>query len=260
MAYSAFENDYKVAINNILKDIYRNTDYWGTGPAGNQGIIKPLSENDDPKWSNYNFLNTHWTARDKVVLPFLGNIPIDKDKKYTDSENNTKFFKLLWRNRNSLFGPKSPVKDRLIEAVNSTRKRGTERESSVKKALESVEGINKVNMVAEAGGTEDFKGIDLTLESTIIPSGTAQVKPFKGITTDKDYWYVDTDLRREYTTDYMIFGKQSGMEYHVAVFKNEPKTFKFLENGKLAVPKKLLLLLINYNVVSRRSVVKSYQQ
>ena len=38
MAYSEFENDYKVAINNILKDLYKDTEYWGVGPAGNQGM------------------------------------------------------------------------------------------------------------------------------------------------------------------------------------------------------------------------------
>ena len=80
MAYSEFENDYKVAINNILKDLYKDTEYWGVGPAGNQGIIKPITDSDDPKWSNYNFINTHWTVRDKVVNPFLGDLPIEKDK------------------------------------------------------------------------------------------------------------------------------------------------------------------------------------
>lgn len=258
MAYSAFENDYKVAINNILKNIYQSTEYWGKGPAGNQGIIKPMTDEDDPNWSNYNFINTHWTVRDTIIMPFLGNPVIDKDRKYEDSENNTNFFKTLWKKRNEIFGLDSPLKERIVDAVNRTRKSGTKRENFVKTALESVKGINKVNMVAEAGGTEDFKGIDLTLESTLIPSGTAQVKPFRGITTDKNYWYVDTDLRREYNTNYMIFGKQDGMEYHVAVFKNEPKTFKFLEGGKLAIPKNLLVLLLNYNVVSRRSSFKTY--
>jgi hypothetical protein len=258
MAYSAFENDYKVAVNNILKKIYQGTEYWGKGPAGNQGIIKPMTDEDDPNWSNYNFINTNWSVRDKVVMPFLGNPKINKDLKYMESYRNFNFFRELNRRRNEIFGPDSPLKDDIIKIINSTRTRGTKRETFVKSALESINGIDKVNMVAEAGGTEDFKGIDVTLESTLIPSGTAQVKPFRGITTDKDYWYVDTDLRREYTTDYMIFGKQDGMEYHVAVFKNEPKTFKFLEDGKLAIPKKLLVLLLNYNVVSRRSVVKTY--
>lgn len=259
MAYSAFENDYKVAVNNILKNIYRNTEYWGVGPAGNQGITKPLNDEDDPKWSNYNFINTHWIVRDNIVMPFLDNPPIDKNEEYAKSENNTNFFKTLWARRNEIFGPESSLKDRIVNTINGIRKSGTKRESFIKIALQSIEGI-KVNMIAEAGGTQDFLGIDVSIESTnqILPSGSGQVKPFKGIMTDKNYWYVDTDLRREYKTDYMIFGKQEGMKYHVAVFKNEPKTFRFLEDGKVAIPKNLIKLLLNYNLVNKKNSFKSY--
>ena len=74
MARSKFENDYKVAINNILREIYGNTQYWGVGAAGNGGIIRPLNDTDDPKWSNYNFINTHYIVRDKIVIPYLKNM------------------------------------------------------------------------------------------------------------------------------------------------------------------------------------------
>jgi len=257
MAYSIFDKDYKVAINNILKDVYRDTDYWGRSSSGNEGIVKPLTPEDDPKWSNYNFINTHWTVRDKIIVPFLGNMPLEMDKEYKDSEANTRFFKALWTRRHEIFGPDSTLKYRIVDAINKTRNSGSKRESFVKTTLESIDGI-KVNMVSEAGGTQDFMGIDLTIESTVIPSGTAQVKPFKSITTDKDYWYVTTDLRRKYNTDYMIFGKQNGMEYHVAVFFNKPDQFIFTPDGRLAIPKNLIKLLINYNVVSRKSSIKAY--
>ena len=259
MAYSKFENDYKVAINNIIRDLYRGTEYWGVGPAGNEGIIKPITDSDDPKWSNYNFINTHWSVRDKVVNPFLGNLPIERDKKYTESESNSNYFRSLWKNRKEIFGLDSPLRDRIVEEINKTRKRGSERESYVALALQSVPNIT-VDTVAQAGGTEDFQGIDLKIESenTVVPSGTAQVKPFRGITRNKEYWFVDTDLRRRYNTDYMIFGKLDGMEYHVAVFLNNPDDFVFLPSGKLAIPKKDCKLLINYNIISKKSDFKSY--
>ena len=259
MAYSEFENDYKVAINNILKDLYKDTEYWGVGPAGNQGIIKPITDSDDLKWSNYNFINTHWTVRDKVVNPFLGDLPIEKDKKYTQSEANSNYSRSLWKNRKEIFGLDSPLKNRIVDEINKTRKRGNERESYVALSLKSIPSVD-IETVAQAGGTEDFQGIDLRIISTNneLPSGTAQVKPFRGINKNKDYWFVDTDLRRKYSTDYMIFGKLDGMEYHVAVFLNRPDNFKFLENNKLAIPKDDCKLLINYNVISKKSTFKFY--
>lgn len=259
MAYSAFENDYKILINNILRDIYRNTDYWGIGPAGNPGIIRPITSEDDPNWSYYNFINTHWTVRDKIVLPFLSNPPIEKDKKYTESESNANFFKNLWKRRLEIFGPNSSLKDEIIKAITKTRKSGTKRENFIKVVLESIEGV-KVNMIAEAGGTQDFMGIDIIIDSknNVLSSGSAQVKPFRGLTVDKNNWSIDTDLRREYKTDYMIFGKQSGVEYHVAVFKNDSDSFTFLPDGKLLIPRNLIKLLINYNTITGKSTLKSY--
>jgi hypothetical protein len=100
MARSKFENDYKVAINNILKNIYENTEYWGVGFAKNEGIVKPLTDEDDPNWSNYNFINTHYIVRDKVVIPYLKNIgdfTIDFDKTYTEDTGHRDLFRLLWQ-------------------------------------------------------------------------------------------------------------------------------------------------------------------
>ena len=259
MAYSQFENDYKIAINNILRDLYKDTEYWGIGPAGNEGIIEPITDSDDPIWSNYNFINTHWTVRDKVVNPFLGNLPIEKDKKYTQSESNSNYFRSLWKNRREIFGPDSPLKDKIVYEINKTRKRGYERESYVALALKSIPNI-EVDIIAKAGGTEDFKGIDIKIisKNKILPSGTAQVKPFKGITKNEEFWFIETDLRRKYTTDYIIFGKLSGMEYHVAVFENNPDNFVFLPSGKLAIPKGDCKLLINYNVINKKSIYKIF--
>lgn len=259
MAYSEFEKEYKTAINNILRDLYRGTEYWGVGPAGNEGIIRPITDSDDPNWSYYNFINTNWSVRNKVVDPFLGDPPIEMDKKYTESVTNSNYFRNLWKNRREIFGPNSNLRDRIVNEITRTRKLGAERESYVTLALKSISNI-EIETISQAGGTEDFKGIDLKIISnnSILPSGTAQVKPFKGISKNKNFWFVNTDLRRKYSTDYIIFGKLSGMEYHVAVFVNDPEVFTFLPGNKLAIPKENCKLLINYNIISKKSVVKSY--
>ena len=135
MARTKFEKDYKVAINNIIKDIYENTEYWGVGFAGNEGIVKPLTDEDDPNWSNYNFINTHYIVRDKVVIPYLKNIgdfTIDFNKTYTEDEGNRNFFRLLWRERQNIFGPNSTLKNNIVNTVNKTRRSGVKRENFVK--------------------------------------------------------------------------------------------------------------------------------
>lgn len=262
MAYSAFDNDYKVAINNILKNLYENTDYWGVGSSGNYGIIKPITPEDDPKWSNYNFINTHYIVKDKIIVPYIermGGITIERNKKYTESENNTKFFRLLWRERENIFGLNSSLKDKLVDTVNRTRKSGTKRENFVKVSLESMPNTT-VQMISEAGGSLDFAGIDMIVNTDSLPkkSSTAQVKTFTNIIKGKKNWYVTTDsLRREYSTDLMIFGKQEGQEYHVAVFLNEPKRFT-IEPDRVIIPVDLCKILINYNAITGKSNVKHY--
>jgi hypothetical protein len=262
MARSKFENDYKVAINNILREIYGNTQYWGVGAAGNGGIIRPLNDNDDPKWSNYNFINTHYTVRDKIVIPYLKNIgdfAIDPNKNYQEDDGNRNFFRLLYQERNNIFGPNSPLKNDIINTINKTRGSGTKRENFVKVALESVPNTS-VEMVSEAGGSSDFAGIDMIVDSSVLPKkkSTAQVKPFINLSKGKKYWYISTDaLRRDYNTDLLIFGKSSGQEYHVAVFENQPKRFIF-ESDRVIIPIDLCKLLINYNAITGKSVVKNY--
>lgn len=264
MARSKFENDYKVAINNIIRDVYGNTPYWGVGSAGNEGIVRPLTDDDDINWSNYNFINTHYTVRDKIVIPYLkniGNFTIDPSKTYTEDEGNRNFFRLLWQERQNIFGPNSTLKNSIVRAINKTRGSGSKRENYVKVALESLPDT-KVEMVSEAGGSLDFAGIDMTINSNYggFPknSSTAQVKPFQNISKGKKYWYVSTDaLRRDYNTDLMIFGKQNGQEYHVAVFDNQPKRFIF-ESDRVIIPVDLCKILINYNAITGKSVVKNY--
>jgi hypothetical protein len=267
MAYSPFENEYKVVINNILKEIYGNTEYWGRGPSGNYGIIKSLTPNDDPNWSNYNFINTHWTVRDKVILPYLknkygSNITYNKNFSQKDSTENRVFLQKMVEDMFEIFGSDSPLRTSIVDAINKTRSSGTKRENSVKSAIESLPGIIKVDMVAEAGGTLDFMGVDMKIFSngSILPSKssglTAQVKPFIGLEKEGDDYVIMTDaLRRKYDTDLMVFGKNRGMEYHVAIFKNQPEFFNFTENT-VTIPKELMLTLINFNFVTNKSVYK----
>jgi len=268
MAYSAFDNDYKVAINNILRDLYQNTDFWGIGPAGNQGIIKPITEEDDPNWSNYNFINTHWTVRNRIVVPYLksinNNFNIEMGKGYKESEGNTNFFRSLWLERENLFGETSRFKDNIISAINATRKSGTKRENYVKLALETIPETS-VDMIAEAGGSLDFAGIDIIIHSRnpiflSKPSGlTAQVKPFSRLNKNNsgDWVVSTTSLRREYSTDLLIFGKENGQECHIAVFLNRPKLFAF-DDDNVIIPKSLGKVFINYNTITKKSVVKTF--
>jgi hypothetical protein len=89
-------------------------------------------------------------------------------------------------------------------------------------------------------------------------NSTAQVKPFESISKGKKNWYVITDsLKREYTTDLMVFGKKSGQEYHLAIFQNEPKRF-VIESGRVIIPIDLCKTLINYNAITGKSNVKHY--
>lgn len=261
-----FEQDYKIAINNILKDVYGNTDYWGVGKAGNQGIIKPITKNDDLSWSNYNFINTHWTVRDKVIFPYIKKInptlvdDLDFNSSYTLNLNNREFFRTLWRERENIFGPNSSLKDEIVSEINKTRKSGDVRENFTKMTLESIPGF-EVEKIAEAGGSADFMGIDLVINSTnnllLKKKSTAQVKPFNNLTINKNNCYITTKLIRKYKTDLMVFTKQSGNEIHVAVFQNDPKRI-IIEDNRVIFPRDLIKILINYNYMNKKSNYKTY--
>ena len=263
MAYSIFDTEYKTVINNILRDIYRGTEYWGVGEAGTEGVVKPITAEDDPEWSNYNFINSHWTVKEDIVIPYLRrlyNVSFEKNRSYKESEINANFFKVLWDVREELFSPDSNLKDDIVRAINKTRKKGNERENYVKLALETLNGVT-VETISKPGSVQDFMGTDLIIHShnPSFNNLTAQVKPFKNLTNDVDNWFVETDaLRREYTQNLMIFGKMNGQEYHVAIFKNEPELF-VIEEERVIIPKNLIVLLINYNIISKKSKFKSYK-
>jgi len=263
MAKSLFEKDYEKAIYNILKIMYGNTDYWGTNSYGNEGIVKPITENDDPKWSNYNFINSHYIVRDKIVIPYLksiAEIQINPNATYDMDEGNRNFFRLLLAEKDNLFGLNSRFKDEIIRLINNTRRRGNERENYVRKVLESIPET-KVSMLSGAGSSTDFAGYDISIHSNsnvfFKKSSTAQVKKFNNLTKGEKNWYVRTDLKSEYKTDLLIFGKEDGQEYHLAIFENNPEIIK-VESGRVIIPLSLRAILINHNLITNQNVIKHY--
>ena len=263
MAKSEFEKDYETAINNILRIMYGDADYWGVNSKGNQGIIKPITNNDDPEWSNYNFINSHYTVRDKIVIPYLrtvGDFEINQNARYTEDEGNRAFFRLLLAEKDNLFGLNSGFKDQIVELINRTRKRGAEREDFVKRVLDSIPNTS-VRMLSGAGSSMDYAGYDILIntENRIFPKNrlTAQVKKFDVLTKGGKNWYIRTDLKREYKTDLLIFGKKDGQEYHLAIFENDPKLIK-TEEGRVIIPFNLRAILINHNLVTKENVIKTY--
>lgn len=263
---AAFDDDYKNIINNINNDLYGDTDYWGVGKGGNYGIIRPITENDDPLWSNYNYINTNWIVRNEVIFPYIESVKpglvdnLNFNSKYDKNEVNAEFFKTLWEEKERIFGLNSPLKHEIINIINKTRGKGDRGENFTKLALESIGGF-KVDKIAQAGGSADFAGIDLHITSTnnLLPkkSSTAQVKPFSNLYPNKKNWYIYTKLVRTYNTDLMIFTKQQGIEIHTAVFLNDPKRI-IVEPDRVIIPSDLAKLLINYNYRTKKSDYKIY--
>lgn len=252
---SNFQNDFKVAVNNILKDLYSGTDYWGGGDKGNVGIIKPITDNDDPNWSNYNFINTHWTVRDNIVEPFIRQKGfkdnIEKNKSYKDSDSNREYFRLLWLNRDELFSPDSNYADEIVDAINVTRGKGDERESLIGKILNRLPFLD-VEIRGAAGSSEDFSGTDAIINFKG-KDYTAQIKGFNSYQKGKDTFLINLKLERKYKQDFYVFSKKSGNEYHIMVFWNRRN--KITDRGIL-FPSDDLFLAVNYKMKEKKITYK----
>jgi hypothetical protein len=124
-------------------------------------------------------------------------------------------------------------------------------------ALKSLPNIT-VEKKSEAGGSTDFAGIDLVINSDILPkkNSTAQVKKFESFTRDKENWYIKTRQDRVYKTDLMIYEKQNGTEIHVAVFINDKNVI--VEPEQTIIPLNNCVMLINYNYRTKKSSYKIY--
>jgi len=246
-----FQREYKTAINNILKDIYNGTEYWGKGDRGNQGVIKPITELDDPVWSNYNFINTHYSVRDEIVEPFVRqngfNKDIEPNKSYKDSDSNREYFRILWLKRYELFGPESKLAPEIVGLINKTRGRGQEREDLVGEILNKLPFLD-VEMRGAAGSSEDFAGTDAIVNYKG-RDFTAQIKPFTSYQSNDKGFFINTKLIRRYTQDLLIFGKKSGGEYHIMVFWN--KKNKITDSG-VVFPKNDFFLAVNYKTKEKK--------
>ncbi len=247
-----FQEEYKIAINNIIKDIYQNTPYWGRGSRGSEGVIKPITEDDDPNWSNFNFINTHYTVREEVVEPFIRQKGFNKDielsSSYKDSEVNREYFRLLWLNRYELFGPESRYAPEIIEHINITRGKGDKRETLTGKILNGLPFLD-VDIRGSAGSFEDFMGTDAIINYKG-RDYTAQIKPFTSYQVNNDKYYIQTRASRKYDQDLMIFTKKSDNEYHILIFWN--RGYEIDQNENLYFSKDDFFLAVNYNIDNKK--------
>jgi hypothetical protein len=242
-----FQGEYKTAINNILKDIYEDTEYWGEGEKGNLGIIKPITKDDDPNWSNYNFINTHYIVRDDIVEPFVRQKGFKEDielnRSYKDSDINREYFRILWLNRHELFGPESSLTSEIVKTVNKTRKPGQKRENTVFTVLNKLPFLD-IEMRGAAGSSEDFSGTDAII--TYRGSDyTTQIKNFYSYQKLEKGFFVNLKMIRKYKQDLYLFSRQSGDEYHILIFKN--RTNRITENG-IFFPSSDFFLAVNYKM------------
>jgi hypothetical protein len=246
-----FQDEYKKAINNILKDIYGNTEYWGRGKQGNQGIVKPINDDDDTEWSNYNFINTHWSVRDDVVEPFVRQNGFDGElelnKSYKDSPDNRKYFTILWTKRHELFGPDSPLVKDIIGHINRSRGHGDDREKAVGKILNQLPFLD-VEIRGAAGSLEDFAGTDAVINYKG-SDYTAQIKPFTAYQKNGDVFNIHTKLIRKYNQDLMVFGKKSGNEYHIMLFWNRVNK---IGDGVVSFPVNDMFMMVNYDKKTKK--------
>ena len=104
---------------------------------------------------------------------------------------------------------------------------------------------------------EEVPVIPAKAEEIIKNKLTGQVKKFDVLTKGGKNWYVRTDLKRDYKTDLLIFGKKDGQEYHLAIFENDSKLIK-IEEGRIVIPFSLRAILVNHNLVTKENVIKTY--
>jgi hypothetical protein len=241
-----FDKEYSDLINDIISDIYSNTEYWGKNENGRFGVIKPITKNDHPTWSNYNFINTHYTVRNKVVDPYVKTTGfrgvINKKESYKTNNINKQYFDLLWDNRLVIFGPESKFSDMIIDLINKTRSRGDEREVNVETILNKLDFM-KVKLKSGYGSAEDFSGVDAAVNFSGVDY-TAQIKPFLSYTKADGGFLIRTKLNRSYKQDIMIFSKKHNDEYHIVCFWNSQGN---LLGEEVFFSRENLFLAVNYN-------------
>jgi hypothetical protein len=245
-----FHEEYSKAVNKILKDIYEGTDYWGRGPH-KIGIIRPITEKDDPTWSNYNFINSHWTTRDTIVIPFIRQKgfdgEIDMGASWRDNPTNREVLIMLWNHRYEVFGPNSPIKDQIIDAINKTRGYGEGRENSVSEVLNSLHFLD-VNLRSGDGSLSDLAGLDAVVNFRG-RDYSAQIKPFRFYAKENGNYIIQSEINRIYPQDLMIFGREYKGKYYIMCFWNKNAD---IGKGTITFPEESLFLRVTYNLKTKR--------
>ena len=253
----------------ILKDLYENTEYWGKSEYGVEGIIKPITNQDNEEWSNYNFINTNTSTIWKVIDPHMKelyetgnykingclNFPIPNNNKGIEEFNedeynpNKYWFEFMWEMREELYGLNSKIKDDIISTINITRGKGNRLENYLVKSLNDSEITNDAEISGGAGNPSDFKGIDVTFTLNG-QRKEAQVKSLIDISEiENDYLIKSLMLDKIYPQDILILSKEIEQNeiYEFYIFNNPKDDIKNLGNNQYMIDKTYLLYGLRYD-------------
>jgi hypothetical protein len=227
-----FIDDYKDTINKIVKEQFK--DFYSTEK---RGIVKPLSPNDNPTWSNINFINTHYTTFQKLVLPFLQELSgkkfgYEEGKSRNDSKKNNDLLNMIWYYRKDMFNPNSALIPQIIDFINFSRQRGKDTEEKVESRLNEI--YERIKLTSGDGSVIDFMGQDI-----IVDGKTGQIKKVKSIKQGETVYFVNlSQFAKEYKQDLFIFHDN---EDKIWIFKNEG--VKIRNNSYLIEKEKLIKVL-----------------
>ena len=266
---SPFYQDMISIMKKILKDLYENTEYWGLSEHGVEGIIKPITPEDDNSWSNYNFINTNSSAIWKVIDPHMKelfksgkykiegclNFPIPNKNKGIDEfgpedyNPNKCWFDLMWLMREELYGLNSSIKDDIMGVINITRGKGSRLENYLVMSLNDSGITNDAEIAGGSGKPSDFQGTDVTFTLNDQKQET-QVKSLIDIfKSDDGYLIKSIMLNRIYPQDILILSKEIEQDkiYEFYIFNNPKKNIKKTGPNEHMIDKSYLLYVLKYD-------------
>jgi len=227
-----FIEDYKDVINKIVKEQFK--DFYS---EEKRGVVKPLTEKDNPTWSNINFINTHYTTFQKVVLPYLEKISgkkfgYEQQKTRLDSKKNNDLLNMIWYYRNDMFSPNSPLIPQIIDFITFSRERGSKTEKIVESRLNEV--YERIKVTSGDGSVIDFIGQDI-----IIDGKTGQIKKVKSVKEGEKVYFINLNqFAKDYKQDLFIFHDNDDK---IWIFEN--KGVKIKNNSYLIEKDKLIKIL-----------------
>lgn len=267
---SSFDKDMIPIMNKILKELYKGTKYWGKSEYGVEGIVKPITLEDDPNWSNYNFINTNYSTINNIIIPYMkelfktGKYKIENcmnfphivyDKSVEDFEPddynpNKYFFTLMKLMKEKLFGLNSSIKNDIISTINKTRGKGLRLEDYLIKSLINSGITDDAEKSSGPGNPSDFEGTDiiLTLNNK---KQEGQVKSLISI-NEKNNNYIIKSLMigdKIYSQDLLIFSKEIEKDkiYEFYVFNNPKDEINKIDKNLYSIDKKYLLYGLKYD-------------